>query len=82
MTRQYVCTRPKLATELIKRGFIPKIEPSPWVAGQTAWVFEVNDDLKQAVNSYYKRIGKPSPLEVSEDVGSRYVTKRGIEVRA
>lgn len=78
---KYICTRPKLVTELIKRGHKPTVEPSPWEEGKTAWIFDRDEDLEKIVNEFYKRIGKRSPFEISEKVDQLY-TKRGIEVRA
>lgn len=80
-TKQFLCTRPKLVTELQKRGYKPKVVPSPWADGKTAWIFDVDEDLTEVVNAYYKRIGKRSPLDVADDAEKRY-TLNGIEVRA
>lgn len=79
--KQYVCTRPSLVTELIKRGHTPKVEPSPWGDKKTAWIFDVNEDLRRTVDAFYKRIGKRSPLEISDEIEKDY-SKRDREVRA
>lgn len=80
MKRQFVCTRPKLATELIKRGHKPSVEPSPWNEKRTAWIFQVDEDLEKTVAEYYHQIGKRSPLETFVEVEKR-LTKDGKEVR-
>lgn len=81
-TEQYICTRPKLVTELIKRGHKPVAEPSPWGDGKTVWIFDQTEDLKRIVNEFYKRIGKRSPFDIQDTVTERFTDKRGIEVRS
>lgn len=61
MARQYICTRPRLAAELMAQGHEPKIEPSPWKTGMTVWIFDVNEDTVKIVRAFYERIGKPIP---------------------
>lgn len=60
-TEKYICTRPRLAAELMAAGHEPKISPSPWKAGMTVWIFDVNEDMTQIVRAFYERIGKPIP---------------------
>ena len=49
----YLCTRPKLATLLMSKGYECKRLPSPFRDGFYIWEFESSDKLMEIVSNFF-----------------------------
>lgn len=65
MQKEFICTRPGLAGDLISAGFPYRTTASPWKEGYTAWVFPINKDLVSFVTNYYNAINKIVPRVIA-----------------
>lgn len=68
--KHYICTRPTLASELMQKGHVGRVERHLWDSSRSMWIFEVDDDLVETVTAYYHKIGKATPFDrvVSSEV--------------
>lgn len=64
MAKEFCCTRPKLATLLMEKGYAASFGISPWNPKQHAWTFPMTPDLAVAVRDYYLQIGAVIPAAV------------------
>lgn len=52
----YLCTRARLATLLMSKGFECKRLPNPFRDGYYAWEFEASDELMEIVSDFFIKL--------------------------
>ena len=50
----YICTRARLASHLMSKGFQCERLPNPFRDGFYVWEFENSDELMEAVSRYFR----------------------------
>ena len=58
---EWICTRPRLASLLMDKGFNARPVSNPWDRDMNAWAFDISVDLIAIVRDYYAECGKPLP---------------------
>lgn len=59
--KTFLVTRPRIAAELIRQGFQAEIIPHPWKPTLSAWVFPLDEELRQAAALLYTAMGISLP---------------------
>ncbi len=81
---QYKCVHPEIAAELIKRGHKAQKDERTWddlVRPCPVWVFELDAEVMEVVNNYYKSRGKELPFYIEAQLEKAGLLQKGIEVR-
>lgn len=66
MAEDYYCTRPRLASLLMEKGYTAELKPNPWDGKKRAWVFPLTADLAETVLNYYTDIGQRAPAIIQQ----------------
>lgn len=64
----FLCTRPRIAAELIRQGFQVEIIPHPWKPNLSAWVFPMDEELRNAAVLIYTAMGISIPAMLVSEV--------------
>ena len=67
--KTYLCTRPRLASELIQAGQTATVTVNPWKPERTAWVFPITPELCSIVTAFFVSLGKPIPATIQNERG-------------
>ena len=65
---EFLCTRGRLAVELIEAGEPFRLTTNPWKPEYKAWLFPVNEQTRQIATRFYEEIGKPLPTVLRKGV--------------
>jgi len=66
MAQDYYCTRPRLASLLMEKGYAAELKMNPWDGKKRAWVFPLTPDLAETVLDYYQGIGQKAPSIIQQ----------------
>lgn len=66
MPQDYYCTRPRLASLLMEKGYAADLKLNPWNKTKRAWVFPLTPDLAETVLNYYTEIGQRAPAIIQQ----------------
>jgi len=66
MSRFFISTRPTLTADLMQNGFTPEPTVNVYHPERPAWRFDLSAELCEVIASYYTRIEKPIPRNVTE----------------
>ena len=64
--KMYLCTRPQLAALLQSNGHTARPTVNPWKPNLNAWLFPLNKEAAEIIDTYYKGISKETPANVRE----------------
>lgn len=64
--KNFFCTRPTLASQLLADGFKGETAVNPYHPERPAWNFPLSVSLCFSVAEYYKEIQKPIPNVIKE----------------
>ena len=57
--KQYICTRPKLYSFLVERGFIPKSVAAHFtIPNYHVWIYDRTPELMSAIDEFFNNLNK------------------------
>lgn len=74
-TKTFMCTRPRLAAELISKGYRCTRIPNPFDEGRKAWEVDLKLETALIIQEHYQKAGRSVPKIIMDTIEGEVISR-------